>query len=263
MIFETHAHYDDEAFQEDRDTLLKSMKTAGIEKIVNVAANIQGCRDSLALSETYDFIYCSIGVHPSDTEGLTEEDLQWMKTLCQNNSIRQGGKVVAVGEIGLDYYWPEPDAAIQKKWFEAQLQMAADTKLPVIIHSREAAKDTYEIMKSMHAEDIGGIVHCYSYSVEMAKNYLDMGFYFGIGGVVTFQNARKLVEVVEYLPLEKIVLETDSPYLAPVPNRGKRNTSLNLPYVVQKIAQIKGITEQEVMEQTTANAYNVYGLQKE
>ena len=143
-----------------------------------------------------------------------------------------------------------------------QLEMASRVKLPVIIHSREAAKDTLDMMQSLHAEQIGGIVHCYSYSVEMAREYLNMGFYFGIGGVVTFQNAKKLLEVVAYLPLDRIVLETDSPYLAPVPNRGKRNSSLNLPYVVSKIAQIKGVSEEEVMKETTRNAYRVYGLKR-
>lgn len=263
MIFETHAHYDEEAFREDQETLLQQFHESGIERVVNVAATVQGCRDSLELSRKYDFVYCSIGVHPSDTADLTREDLSWMTSQCRENAVSRGGKVVAVGEIGLDYYWEKPDAVIQKKWFEAQLQMAAKVQLPVIIHSREAAQDTYEVMKAMHAEEIGGIIHCYSYSVEMAKKYLDMGFYFGIGGVVTFQNARKLVEVVEYLPLERIVLETDSPYLAPVPHRGKRNTSLNLPYVVEKIAQIKGLTGEQVMKQTTENAYEVYRMKKE
>lgn len=263
MIFETHAHYDDEAFQKDREMLFQEMKQAGIERIVNVAANIQGCEAGMKLSREYDFLYCSIGVHPSDTEHLTQQDIAWMETLCTENTVSRGGKVVAVGEIGLDYYWKEPDPVIQKKWFEEQLRMAYRAELPVIIHSREAAQDTYAIMKEMQAEKLGGIIHCYSYSVEMAKKYLDMGFYFGIGGVVTFQNARKLVEVVEYLPIDRIVLETDSPYLSPVPNRGKRNSSLNLTYVVSKIAQIKGMTEQQVMQETTKNAYQVYRLEKE
>lgn len=262
MIFETHAHYDDKAFEKDRDTLLMEINKSGVERVINVAANLEGCKDSLELSHKYDFVYCSIGVHPSDTAGLKAEDLAWMEEICRQQSVKSGGKVAAVGEIGLDYYWKEPDAQLQKKWFALQLEMASRVKLPVIIHSREAAKDTLDMMQSLHAEQIGGIIHCYSYSVEMAREYLNMGFYFGIGGVVTFQNAKKLLEVVEYLPLDRIVLETDSPYLAPVPNRGKRNSSLNLPYVVNKIAQIKGVSKEKVMEETTENAYQVYGLER-
>lgn len=262
MIFETHAHYDDEAFDEDRDGLLLQMKEAGIGRIVNVAAGLKGCDDGLALSRQYDFVYCSIGIHPSDSGDLNDTELKRLEKLCLEHSVRQGGKVVAVGEIGLDYYWDEPERAIQKKWFEAQIEMARRVKLPLIIHSREAAQDTLEIMKRLHTEEIGGIIHCYSYSVELAREFLDMGFYFGIGGVVTFQNAKKLVEVVKELPLERIVLETDSPYLAPVPNRGKRNTSLNLPYVVSKIAQLKKVSEEEVMRQTYHNAELVYGLEE-
>lgn len=260
MIFETHAHYDDKAFDEDRDGLFLQMKEAGIGRIVNVAAGLKGCDDGLALSRQYDFVYCSIGIHPSDSKDLNDTELERLEKLCLEHSVRQGGKVVAVGEIGLDYYWDEPERAIQKKWFEAQIEMARRVKLPLIIHSREAAQDTMEIMKRLHTEEIGGIIHCYSYSVELAREFLDMGFYFGIGGVVTFQNAKKLLEVVKELPLERIVLETDSPYLAPVPNRGRRNTSLNLPYVVAKIAQLKGISEEEVMRQTYRNAELVYGL---
>ena len=167
---------------------------------------------------------------------------------------------MAVGEIGLDYYWPEPDRDLQKKWFERQLALAEEVGLPVIIHSRDAAKDTLDIMQKMHAEKIGGVIHCFSYEKEMAKIYVDMGFYIGIGGVLTFKNARKTREVVESIPLERIVLETDSPYLAPVPNRGKRNDSRNLPYVVTEIAKIKNISEEEVMEVTMANAKRLYRI---
>lgn len=260
MIFETHAHYDDEAFDGDRDELLLQLRKAGIGRIVNVAANIKGCKDGLALSSCHEGLYCSMGVHPSDTGELSQKDLAWMEAECLEHSVRQGGKVVAVGEIGLDYYWDEPERAIQKQWFEAQIEMARRVKLPLIIHSREAAQDTMEIMKRLHTEEMGGIIHCYSYSVELAREFLDMGFYFGIGGVITFHNAKKLVEVVKYLPLDRIVLETDSPYLAPVPNRGKRNSSLNLPYVAAKIAELKDISEDEVIRQTYRNAQQVYGL---
>lgn len=252
MIFDTHAHYDDEDFDLDRDSLLSQMKEAGIERIVNVGASLQGCKDTIALTEQYDFVYGAIGIHPCDTENLTETDMDWLL----QESKRE--KILAIGEIGLDYYWDEPDREIQKKWFERQLNLAKEANLPVIIHSREAAKDTLDMMKALHAEEIGGVVHCFSYGKEMAREYLDMGFYFGIGGVVTFKNSKKLKEVVEYLPMDRIVIETDCPYLSPEPNRGKRNSSLNLPYVVKAIAQLKGLTEEEVMKATYENGLNLY-----
>ena len=166
---------------------------------------------------------------------------------------------MAVGEIGLDYYWDKENHEKQIYWFERQLEVAREEKLPFIIHSRDAAKDTLDTMKRLHAGDIGGVVHCFSYGKEMAREYLDMGLSLGIGGVLTFKNARKLVEVVEYAPLESLLLETDSPYLAPVPNRGKRNSSLNIPYVVAKIAEIKGVSREEVEEITWKNSFRVFG----
>lgn len=169
-------------------------------------------------------------------------------------------KVVAVGEIGLDYYWDEPAHDVQKIWFARQLDLARELKKPVIIHSRDAAKDTFDIMTENKAGEIGGVVHCYSYSAEMALDFVKMGFYIGIGGVVTFKNGKKMKEVVEALPIERILLETDCPYLAPEPNRGKRNSSLNLPYIAQKIAEIKGLSYEEVIEITTKNAERMYQL---
>ena len=254
MIFDSHAHYDDEAFTEDRDRLLNSLQEQGITAVMNVGASLGSTKTSIALAEAYDFIYAAAGVHPSETEELDEQSFLWLKEQCAHE------KVLAVGEIGLDYYWPEPDRDLQKKWFERQLALAEEVGLPVIIHSRDAAKDTLDIMQKMHAEKIGGVIHCFSYEKEMAKIYVDMGFYIGIGGVLTFKNARKTREVVESIPLERIVLETDSPYLAPVPNRGKRNDSRNLPYVVTEIAKIKNISEEEVMEVTMANAKRLYRI---
>ena len=258
MIFETHAHYDDPAFDEDREQLLKALPENGIDRVVNVAANLKGCYDSLELAGKYDFIYASVGVHPSDTGELTQKDIDDMENLCNREALQRGGKVVAVGEIGLDYYWEEPERELQKKWFVEQIEMARRTELPMIIHSRDAAKDTIDLLKANQAGEIGGIIHCYSYSVELARDFLEMGFYFGIGGVVTFNNGKKMAEVVRYLPLDRIVLETDCPYLSPVPNRGKRNSSLNLPYVVNKIAELKETTPEEVMRQTFSNAECVY-----
>lgn len=261
MIFETHAHYDDNAFEEDREELLLHMRESGIGTIVNVGADLESCRTTLALSEKYPFVYAALGVHPSGTDELTEDALAWIAALCRQHHVRKGGRVVAVGEIGLDYHYEEPARELQKEWFERQLMMAREVSLPVIIHSREAAADTCEILKSGGAEETGGIIHCYSYSREFAAKFLDMGFFFGIGGVVTFQNARKLKETVAYLPIENIVLETDSPYLAPVPFRGERNDSRKLALVAEEIGRIKRMEAGEVIEATRRNAEKLFGLE--
>lgn len=251
MIFDTHAHYDDEQFNGDRDILLTHMEDNGVSTIINVGASLDGCKNSIALAEKYPFIYAAIGVHPDEVGSLNEETFAWLKKQCEHQ------KVVAVGEIGLDYYWDNESHDLQKKWFIAQLNIAKEKNLPVVIHSREAAQDTLEIMKE-YAKDLTGIIHCFSYSVEMAKEYVKMGFYIGIGGVVTFKNSKKLKDVVSEIPLERIVLETDCPYLSPAPNRGKRNSSLNLKYVIEEIARIKDISPEEVIRQTELNAYTVY-----
>lgn len=252
MIFDTHAHYDDKAFAEDLDDVLEQNRQAGIGKIVNVAASMSSCITTMELAKRYDDIYAAVGVHPEETKDLTDADMDLIESYCDNP------KVVAVGEIGLDYYWDEPEREIQKKWFVTQLELARKVKLPVIIHSRDAAADTFDIMKEHKAEEIGGVIHCFSYEKEMAKKYLDMGLYIGVGGVVTFKNGRKLKEVVEYTPLDRIVTETDCPYLAPVPNRGKRNLSANIPLIIDEIASIKGISVDEVIEVTWNNAHKLY-----
>lgn len=256
-IFDTHAHYDDEAFDEDRESLLKQLPLEGIAKVVNVGASLASCRRTLKLMEQYDYIYGAIGIHPSDTAELNEEHMQWLKEACGHE------KCVAVGEIGLDYYWDEPERDIQKKWFVRQLDLARELALPVVIHSRDAAKDTVDLMTEAKAGEIGGVIHCFSYTKETARIFLDMGFYIGIGGVLTFNNAKKLREAVEYIPMERIVLETDCPYLAPVPFRGKRNSSLNIPYVIDAMVEIKGISEEEVREQTWKNAHDLYHIKLE
>lgn len=254
MIFDTHAHYDDEAFDEDRDELLAGLLDHGIEAVTNVGASIESSKNTLELAEKYSYIYGAVGVHPNETAELNEDSLNWLKEQSSHK------KIVAIGEIGLDYYWDEPDHETQKKWFVRQLDLAKQVKLPVIIHSRDAARDTLEIMKAEGGKDTGGVIHCFSYGKEMAREYLNMGYYLGIGGVLTFKNARKLKEVVEYMPMEQLVLETDCPYLAPAPNRGKRNSSLNLPYVVREISAIKGISEETVVEITSQNGKKLYNL---
>lgn len=256
MIFETHAHYEDEKFDSDREELLASMQAHGIGKIVNVGSSLETVKKSMDLAEKYDFIYAAVGVHPSEIACLDEEGFAWLKEQAKHP------KTVAIGEIGLDYYWDkEKDVQEkQRECFRRQLTLAKDMELPVIIHSRDAAEDTLTIMKEAYAMQIPGVIHCFSYSVQMAEEYVRMGYYIGVGGVVTFKNARKLKEVATKIPLEYLLLETDCPYMAPEPFRGKRNSSLYLPYVAKKIAEIKGITEQEVIDTTERNARKMYRL---
>ena len=261
MIFETHAHYDDDAFDEDRDKLLNEVNSEGVEYIVNVGASIESTKSSIALSEKYPFVYAAAGVHPNETGELTDKDMQWLKEQFENKNV------IAVGEIGLDYYWDEPDRSIQKKWFESQLLIALEVNKPIIIHSRDAASDTYEILSEYtkkyneKSKDLSpGVIHCYSYGSQMALDYVNMGFYIGVGGVVTFKNSKKLKEVVEAVPIERIVLETDSPYLTPEPHRGKQNNPYNIYYVAKRIAEIKNIELEEVLRQTTANAREIFDI---
>lgn len=253
-IFETHAHYEDRQFDEDREELLTSLPLNGIEFVVNVSSSLETVKRTLELTKEYDYIYGAVGVHPEEALELTEESFAWLSEQLSCD------KIVAVGEIGLDYYWKEPEPAVQKIWFERQIALAREKQLPMIIHSRDAAKDTYEMMKAGHAEEAGGVIHCFSYAKEMAEKFLDMGFYLGVGGVVTFKNSKKLKEVVEYAPLDRILLETDCPYMAPVPNRGKRNSSLNLIYVAEEIGRLKGCSTDEVIAQTAKNARKMYRI---
>lgn len=254
MIFDTHAHYDDAAFDEDRDALLKSLPEKGISHIVNIGASIETTKNTIELIKKYDFVYGAAGVHPSETAEMNEENFAWL------SEVVKLPKIVAVGEIGLDYYWDTTDRQTQRIWFEKQMELAKEINKPMVIHSRDAAKETFDIILAGNGRDIGGVIHCYSSSLEMAKEYIKLGFYIGIGGVLTFKNAKKLKEIVDYLPLEYIVLETDCPYLAPEPNRGKRNSSLNLKYVAEAIGEIKGISYEEVVEKTNQNAKALYRL---
>ena len=256
MIFDTHCHYDDKAFCDDRDTLLPGLRDKGVGRLVNVGSDMASNHTALALAEQYDFIYCSLGMHPSEIEGLTEADLEWMREHAGHD------KVVAIGEFGLDYHWPEPSPDLQKKWFYRQIELTKEVGLPMIIHSRDAAAETMAILTETKAYECGGVIHCYSYSPEMAKEYADMGFYIGVGGVVTFKNARKLKRTVEEIPLESIVLETDCPYMAPEPHRGARNDSSQLIYVAEKIAELKGLTTEDVIRETAKNAENLYGIKE-
>lgn len=254
LYTDTHVHYTDRQFDKDRASLLKELEK-DFYAIVEIGCDYKTSKDALNLSREYDFVYATVGIHPSDVKRSKLSDFEWLKEHAGED------KVVGIGEIGLDYHWDkEYEVQLrQKRAFIVQMQIAKDQQLPIVIHSREAAKDTLDIVKE-HGRDLKGIMHCYAYSYEMAKEYVKMGYYLGIGGVVTYNNAPRLHEVVEKIPLEHLVLETDCPYLAPVPHRGKRNSSLYLDLVVDKIAELKGIDRERVLEQTCMNARTVYHL---
>ncbi len=266
MIFDTHAHYDDERFDEDREELLKSLKDKNVGAVVNVGASFKGCIASVLLSEKWDYIYAAVGIHPDDVDYMDED------TVSRLGMWLHEPKCVAVGEIGLDYSREDADRETQKTWFKRQLELARTENKPVIIHSRDAAEDTLKILKEYSAElkkdgeerralyENPGVVHCFSYGTELAREYVSMGFFIGVGGVSTFKNGRKLKEVIADIPLSSILLETDSPYLAPVPLRGTRNDSSNIKYVVDAISEIKGLPADEVERVTFENAKKMYRL---
>ena len=254
MIFDTHAHYDDDAFDEDRDELLSGMAAKNVEYIVNVGASMASSERSLGLAEKYPFIYAAVGVHPDEVGELDEEKFAKLREWTKHE------KVKAVGEIGLDYYWDKEGHDLQKHWFMRQMELSHEANLPMIVHSREAAKDTLDMVIAAKPLNLSGIIHCYSYSVEQAREYLNMGYYIGIGGVLTFKNAKKLKEVAEYAPLSQIVLETDCPYLAPTPFRGKRNDSSMIAYVAEELAAIKNMPVEEVLRITNENGKKLYHI---
>ena len=255
MIFDSHAHYNDSKFDEDRDEVLKGIQESNVRYIMNVADSMKSLEKVLDIAGKYDFVYASVGVHPEEVTDLSQKD---MDILMEYTKLP---KVKAIGEIGLDYYWGDVEKSLQKMWFSQQIELAKAVRLPIIVHDREAHGDCVDILRSENARDVGGILHCFSGSREMARDILDMGMYIGIGGTVTFKNARKVKEVAEYVPLESIVLETDAPYLAPEPFRGKRNSSDLIKYVAEEIAKIKGISAEEVEEVTFENARRCYGIE--
>ena len=233
MIFETHAHYDDHKFDEDREAVLQKVIQSGVSPIINVGASIDSTKATIELAKSHDYIYAAVGVHPSDIEDLNEESFMWLRAQTSYE------KTVAIGEIGLDYYWdkePEVQKA-QRHWFGRQLELAREMNLPVIIHSRDAAEDTVKVMKEHNAQELSGVIHCYSYSKEMAKEFVKMGYFIGVGGVVTFKNAKK-DEIIKRLPTDRIMFETDCPYMAPVPHRGETNEPAYVKFVYEKAAEI-------------------------
>ena len=255
LIFDSHAHYDDEAFEKDREELLSGLFESGVGCIVDISADLPGIPDVLRLANSYEGIYAAVGVHPSELSELKDGDLDRIRRYAQEET-----KVVAIGEIGLDYHYPDTDKETQKRWFSMQMKLAKDLSLPMVVHSRDAAADTLQMIKEEMPFPKGGVIHCFSYEPEMAKIYTDMGFYIGIGGVVTFKNARKLKEIAKTMPMEQMLLETDCPYLAPEPFRGKRNQSGLIRYVAQTVASLRGMETDEVLKITAENARRFYGM---
>jgi len=257
MIFDSHAHYDNEQFNKDREALFKRMPEEDIQYIVNIGADLRSSRLSIELAKRYPFIYAAVGVHPHDVTDMKEENLEHLLHLSAYE------KVVAIGEIGLDYHYDYSPRSVQKLWFREQLKLAKALDLPVIVHSREASQDVYDLIMEADLGQAKGVIHAFSGSVEMAKAYVGNGFYIGVGGVLTFKNAKKLKEVVEAIPLSSILIETDAPYLTPVPHRGKRNDSTYLKYVIEEIASIKGITPEQVENATYENAKRFFFYHKD
>lgn len=252
-MIDTHAHYDDKAFNNDRHELLAGMPLQGVEIIINNGDSIKTSRKSISLAEKYPFIYAAVGVHPHNATEFSDEIYEEIKKMASHK------KTVAIGEIGLDYHYDFSPRSVQKDVFSKQLCLAREVELPVVIHEREACRDCLEILKA-EAKDLNIVMHCFSGSVETLKIVLDMGFLISLGGTVTFKNAVKTAEVASFVPLDRLMLETDCPYLTPVPHRGKRNDSSYLPFVAERIAQIRGIKTEEVISATTENAKRFYNI---
>ncbi|MGK0468386.1 TatD family hydrolase [Clostridium sp.] len=247
MIFDSHAHYDDEAFNEDRDTVISEIKDRGVIGVLNCGASIEGARMSVELSDKYDFIYAAVGVHPEHADTVNNKIIDELRNLAQNVKVR------AVGEIGLDYYYEEnPSREIQKEAFRIQMKLAKELKLPVVIHDRDAHSDTLDILKEF--PEVTGVVHCFSGSVEFAKECLKLGYYIGFTGVITFKNVKKAIEVARAVPMDRILVETDCPYMAPTPYRGKRNRSDYIRCIIEKISEIKERSIEEIEQITILNA---------
>ncbi|QXM06869.1 TatD family hydrolase [Crassaminicella indica] len=254
MLFDTHAHLDDGRFDNDREKIIENAKANGISYIVNPGADFESSVKSIELANQYDMIYAAVGVHPHDAEDVDDMTLSLLKGLAKKP------KVVAIGEIGLDYHYDHSPRDIQREIFRKQIALAKEVNLPIIIHDREANDDVMRILKEEKAFDTGVVIHCFSGSRELARQYIKLGAFISIAGPVTFKNARKTVEVVESIPLEYLFVETDSPYLTPVPFRGKRNESSYVRYVAERIAEIKGLSLEEVAHQTTENAKKFFGI---
>ncbi len=251
LIFDTHAHYDDDVFDKDRNELLESLPSLGVGAVVNVSSSISTAHSAIALADKFDYIWAAVGIHPHSVGDTNSDDLDTIRNLAQKP------RVVAVGEIGLDYHYDHPKRDVQLYWFEKQLELAVSLNLPVIIHDREAHEDTLRLLKKYCPR---GVVHCFSGSVEMSREVLSLGMYIGLGGTVTFKNAKKPVEVAAMLPLEWLVLETDAPYLAPTPFRGKRCHSGLIAHTAARIAEIRSMQVDELLKITFENACRLYNI---
>lgn len=255
MLFDSHAHYNDERFDEDRDSLLMKMTQNNIGLIMNACSSTNEIPDILDMTEKYPFVYGSVGVHPHEVGGMTEEDMEIIRKYAGNEKIK------AIGEIGLDYFYDNSPRDLQKKWFARQIELACELNMPIIVHDRDAHADVMDILKRHHAERCGGVFHCYSGSAEMAKELLKLGMYIAFGGSLTFKNAVKVKEAAAAVPIDRILTETDCPYLAPEPYRGKRNSSLYMKPIVEKLAEIKGVSVEEIENATYENAKNCFKIQ--
>ena len=258
MIFDTHAHYDDEQFDQDRYEVIERVHKENVGNILNVGIDIKTSKTSISLARKYDFVYSAVGVHPHEVEKAPENYIDILEDLINKNRE----KVVAIGEIGLDYYYDFAPRDLQQKFFVEQIRLAKKLNLPVSIHDRDAHKDTLDIIKQEDVGEISGILHCFSGSMEMANEVLKSGLYIGIGGVVTFKKSKKIVDIVKNVPMDKLLVETDLPYLTPEPYRGKRNESSYIKYVIDKIAEIKDMAPQEVEDITTKNAKRLFKIEQ-
>jgi len=254
MLFDSHCHVDDDSYDNDRKELIEDLPNKGIDLIMEIGADMDSSRRAAVLAKRYPFIYAAVGVHPHDTRNMTEEDIEELALLASEP------KVKAIGEIGLDYHYPDTHKPSQKKWFERQMQLTMDLSMPFIIHDRESHADCLEILRKFDIKRVGGVMHCFSGSVEMAKEVIKLGMVISLGGPVTFKNARHSVEVAKEIPLDKILIETDSPYLAPEPLRGKRNSPEYVRFVAEKIAEIKGETFETVARVTKENAMKLFKI---
>lgn len=254
MLIDSHVHLDDRRFNADRDMLIKSLQDNGVELVINIGADLKTSISSLELAKKYDNIYAAVGVHPHSAKEVTEETLDKLKEMAKED------KVVAIGEIGLDFYYDNSPRDIQRKWFKEQLELAKEVNLPVVIHSRDATQETFDTIKESQDGNLRGVLHCFSGSPEMAEEYIKLGFYISLGGPVTFKNARVVREVAKAIPLDKLLIETDCPYLTPEPYRGKRNEPMFVKYVAEKIAEVKGISFEEVVRATNRNTKELFGI---
>lgn len=254
MLIDSHAHLDDKRFDSDRDMLIKNLKDNGLDLVINIGADLQTSIASVSLAEKYENIYAAIGVHPHSAKEMDNSTIEILKSFAKRE------KVVAIGEIGLDFHYDNSPRDVQRKWFKEQLKLAKEVDLPVVIHTREASQETFDILKEAQDGKLRGVLHCYSGSVEMALEYIKLGFYISLGGPVTFNNAKVSREVAKAVPLDKLLIETDCPYLTPVPYRGKRNEPIFVKYVAETIAEIRGISLEELGEATNRNTKELFNI---